>query len=159
MRRATLRRSRAAALGVAVALAISVFSGCTATQPSDPTPTTAEGQQTVTYPELRAALPAAEPRVQDVGIVESLSGTSNVMTVGVEISGDDPVTTASLTAMLVAVREDLPEVIDQLDFIVRDDAENSHIIDFSDAVAGLPDDVTVLYDGALTIIRADLDKL
>lgn len=159
MRRATLRRSRAAALGVAVALAISVFSGCTATQPSDPTPTTAEGQQTVTYPELRAALPAAEPRVQDVGIVESLSSTSNVMTVGVEISGDDPVTTASLTAMLVAVREDLPEVIDQLDFIVRDDAENSHIIDFSDAVAGLPDDVTVLYDGALTIIRADLDKL
>lgn len=42
----------------------------------------------------------------------------------------------------------------------RDDSEQNHLIDISTAVAGLPDDVTVLGDGAgLTIMRADLDKL
>ena len=113
----------------------------------------------MTYPEIRAAVQAAEPRVQRLGIRASKSGASNVLAVGVVLSGDEPVTTESLTAMLVAVRENLPSNTDQVNFLVRDDAENSHLVDISDAIDGLPDDVTVLYDGTMTIMRDDLDKL
>jgi len=159
MQRPLLRGSRAAATVVAAALAVAAVSGCTASTPNEPTSTTAEGQQTVTYPEIRAAVQAAEPRVQRLGIVASKSGASNVLAVGVVLSGDEPVTTTSLTAMLVAVRGNLPANIDQVNFLARDDAENSHLIDISDAIDGLPDDVTVPYDGTMTIMRGDLDKL
>lgn len=118
-----------------------------------------EGQNAVMYPEIKSAIAAAEPRVTTSGITQSQSGAAQVMSVGVTISGDEPVTTASLTAMLIAIRETLPGGIDQVSLIVRDDSSKSRIVDISTAVAGLPAGVTPLYDGALTLMRQDLDKL
>ncbi len=111
------------------------------------------------YPEIREAIAAVDPRVQDVGITTSLSGAARVVTVGVALSGDEPVSTQTLISFLVAVRDGIPKNVDQVDLLVRDDTEKSRILDISAAVAGLPSDITVLYDGALTIMRADLDKL
>lgn len=164
MHRSTPRTQRIATLGAAATLALVALSGCTATAPAQPTPTSSststEGQQTVAYPEMRTAVEAADPRVQNVSVLESRSGAARVLTVGVRFSGDAAVSTETLTSVLLAIRANLPDEIDQVDLVARDDSEQNHLIDISTAVAGLPDDVTVLGDGAgLTIMRADLDKL
>lgn len=151
------RAPRAVLLGLILVCAPLV--ACAPAGPVEPTPVTTEGQQTVTFPEMRAAVMAAEPRVQDTGIVENQSGAARVLTVAVVVSGDDPVTTDSLTAMLTAVRDTLPDEVDQVTFLARDDTEASHILDISVAVDGLPDALTPLYDGALTLMRGDLDAL
>lgn len=159
MPRPTPRAPRTAASVLAATLALTALTGCTTTSPTEPTTSASEGQQTVTYPEISDAVRAADPRVQNVSVLESQSGAARVLTVGVRFGGDEPVTTETLTAVLVAIRENLPGDIDQVDLVARDNGEPSRLIDISDAVAGLPEDVTVLYDGALTIMRADLDKL
>lgn len=148
---------RTVALGAGLMLAAALLAGCGAAAP-DPAPTATEGQQAVIYPEIREAVTAADPRVQDIGITDSQSGASRVLTVGVAISGVEPVTTASLTAILVAIRDNLPEGIDQVDLMIRED-ESNDVIDISAAVAGLPAGITPLYDGVLTMMRDDLDAL
>lgn len=157
-----LLHRRFAALACALAIAASATGCAASTTPAPPlTPSMpiTEGQNAVMYPEIKSAIAAAEPRVTTSGITQSQSGAAQVMSVGVTISGDEPVTTASLTAMLIAIREALPGGIDQVSLIVRDDSSKSRIVDISTAVAGLPAGVTPLYDGALTLMRQDLDKL
>lgn len=163
MHRPTPRTAQVAALGAATALALGALgalSGCAATPDTAPTPTSTEGQQIVASPEISAAVQAADPRVQNVSTLESRSGAAHVVTVGVRFSGDEPISTETLTAVLVAVGENLPDDVDQVDLVARDDSEPSRLVDVSSAVAGLPQDVTVLGGGAeVTIMRADLDKL
>lgn len=158
MPRHAVRTSKTATTVLATMLAITAFSGCTTTS-TEPTSSPSEGQHAVTYPEINDAVRAADPRVQNVSVLESQSGASRVLTVGVRFGGDEPVTSETLTAVLIAIRESLPDEIDQVDLIPRDNGDPSQLIDVTDAVDGLPGDVTVLYDGALTIMRADLDKL
>ncbi|WP_229935168.1 hypothetical protein [Microbacterium sp. F2E] len=156
-----IAQSRLAALFAATALAAVSLTACVPATSPTPVPTSSESEQGMTFPEVRTALMAADPRVVDTGVLESQSGAARVLTVGAVVSADDatPISTASLTAMLVAVRDSLPSDVDQLDFLVRDDSDKSRIIDLGPAIAGLPAGVTALYDGTLTLTRADLDKL
>lgn len=151
--------SRLAAATAAAVLAASVLTACAPGDAPTPVSSSSESERDMTFPEVRAALAAAEPRVVDTGVTASESGASRVLTVGVVVTGDAAISTDALTAMLVAVREQLPTDIDQIDFLVRDDSDKSLILDLAPAIAGLPADVTVLYDGTLTLMRGDLDKL
>ena len=67
--------------------------------------------------------------------------------------------TETLTAILVAVRDTTPDDIETVGLIAREAADEERIVDLRSAIAGLPDDVTALYDGGVTLARVDLDKL
>ena len=74
------------------------------------------------------------------------------------ISGDEPVSTDALTAMLVAIRDNTSDAIETATIIARDAEDDDKIVDLSPAIAGLPNDITPLWDGGLTLSRADLCK-
>lgn len=74
------------------------------------------------------------------------------------ISGDEPVSTDALTAMLVAIRDNTSDVIETATIIARDAEDDDKIVDLSPAIAGLPNDITPLWDGGLTLSCVDLDK-
>lgn len=151
--------SRLVAVAVGAALALSVVTACSPAASPAPVTTSTESESELLYPEIHAAVLAAEPRVVDTGILESQSGASNVLSVAVFVSGAEPLSTESLTAMLVAVRDTMPDGADQLDFIARDDTEASRRLDIGPAINGLPAELTPLWDGTLTLMRGDLDKL
>lgn len=157
----TPRRARSV-LGASISLVVvgATMSGCAVLPASqDMGGTSVSPAPAVMYPEIKDAVTASDSRVQSVGVTQSLSGAAEVLTVGVRISGDDPVTTQMLEGILIAIRDSMPTSFDQVDLIIRDTTDKQRVIDISDAVAGLPSMITVLYDGTLTVTRADLDML
>ena len=148
-----------ASVVVGVTLLAVALSGCSVIAfpggAGDSSPTAVEEDTAADY---RAVI-AADPRITDVSATESYSGFSRMVTLAVIIDGDEPVTTALLTAILIAARDSMPSDVESLSVIARKASDEEKIIDLSDAVAGLPDDVTPLSDGAVTLMRADLEKL
>lgn len=154
--RPTIAARAFAALTIgAVALS---FTACAATPA--PTPSTSQGATTVDpFESLYDAVSASDPRVEDPLGTMSRSGANRVLSLSVLISGDEPVSTETLTAILVAV-DGSPMEFDQLDLNARSAADSEQVLDLSPAIAGLPADVTPLaLDSGLTIMRSDLQKL
>ncbi len=152
----TLRTRALSALAIgAVALSLAA---CAAT-PASP-PSTSQGATTVDpFASLYDAVSASDPRVEDPLATTSTSGTSRVLSLSVLISGDETVSTETLTAILVAVDGSSLD-FDQLDLNARSAADAEKILDLSPAIAGLPAGTTPLaLDGGLTIMRADLQKI
>lgn len=106
-------RSRLVAVVVEAAIVVSVTTACSppASTP-DPVPSSAESKRPILYPDMHAALMATDPRIVDTGMVQSRSGAALVLTVGVFVNGDEPISTENLTAMLVAVRDNMPDNVD-----------------------------------------------
>jgi hypothetical protein len=153
------RGTRGLAAAIGAALALGALTAC-APAATPPEPPATERQQTVPLPEIRDALKAADPRVEDVGLAPSRSGAAQVLTVGVVLAGDATVSTENLTAFLVAIRDNLPGGVDQVAFLAREAGGKRPLIDLTPAIDGLPPAATVLWDGSqLTITRDDLDKL
>ena len=107
---------------------------------------------------LYDAVVAADPRITDPLATVSRSGSNTVLSLSVLVTGDEPVSTQTLTALMVAAR-DSSVPFDQLDLNARSAADSERLLDLRPAVAGLPDEVTVLTDGGVTIMRGDLEKL
>lgn len=155
------RRVGVPMLVIGAGVLVAVLSGCTTIVvpgpggAGDATPSTAQADPADDY---RAVI-AADPRITDVSATENYSGFSRMVTLAVIIDGDEPVTTAMLTAILIAARDSMPSDVESLAVIARKASDEEKIIDLADAVAGLPDDVTPLWDGAVTLMRSDLDKL
>ena len=103
------------------------------------------------------AVTAADGRVTRASAIVSTSGFSRTLSLVVIIDGEQAVSTSTLTAVLVAARDATPDKIATISVIARDATEENRIMDLSDAVAGLPPDVTPI--GAVTMTRTDLDKL
>lgn len=82
-------------------------------------------------PELRADRPPgvydavlpADPRVADPSAAAALSGVARTMTLVVLIEGEEPVTTATLTAILIAVRDATSSSIETVTLIAREAAD------------------------------------
>lgn len=108
---------------------------------------------------LYAAVAAVDPRIEKVDGQVYYSGAAKTINVVVLISGDEPVSTDALTAMLVAIRDNTSDAIETATIIARDAEDDDKIVDLSPAIAGLPNDITPLWDGGLTLSRVDLDKL
>ncbi|WP_313547116.1 hypothetical protein, partial [Leifsonia aquatica] len=108
---------------------------------------------------VETAVSAADPRVTDVSGTVNYSGMSRMLTLAVIMSGDEPVTTSTLTSVLIAARDATSSDIESIVVIAREAADEEKIIDLQDAIAGLPSDVTPLWDGGVTLSRVDLDKL
>ncbi|UAJ81556.1 hypothetical protein IT072_11845 [Leifsonia sp. ZF2019] len=108
---------------------------------------------------VTSAVLAADSRVTDASGTVSYSGAARTLTVAVIMSGEDPVTTSTLTAVLIAVRDATPTGIQTITVIARKAADEEKILDLSGAIAGLPKDVTPLWDGGVTLSRVDLEKL
>lgn len=97
---------RSTSLGLAdvifgAVLTTSAVTSCTPADEPPPVSPSDESESAMTYPEIRAALSAAESRVVDTGVLASQSGASRVLTVGVVVTGGEPISTESLSAMLV----------------------------------------------------------
>ncbi|MFT4050771.1 MAG: hypothetical protein QM677_00805 [Microbacterium sp.] len=111
------------------------------------------------------AIRALDPRISYVGEVAYYSGFSKTYDLVVTLSGDDQtVSTELLTEILIIVRDSTS--YESITLLMREEPEDgdyehsSTFIDLTDAIAGLPDGLTVLWDGTdLTIFRDNLDKL
>lgn len=151
--------ARGAGAALCLALLFSGLSGCALIGGSaTPGATTQEGQDMDLQP-LYDAVTAADPRVVDQSGTVSYSGAAKTLSLAVLLSGDEPVSTEELTAILVAARDNTPSEIETISVIAREAADDEKIIDLQPAIAGLPADLNPLWDGAVTLARVDLDKL
>ncbi|GAA3018617.1 hypothetical protein GCM10010462_00580 [Microbacterium dextranolyticum] len=105
------------------------------------------------------AVAAADPRVTDPLATVSRSGANTVLSLSVLITGDEAVSTQTLSAVLRAARDSsIP--FDQLDLNARSAANSEQILDLTPASKGLPADANVLaVDGGVTLMRAGLEKI
>lgn len=156
--------ARVLATASTFALALGLASGCAAMNPTPPPSTSGaatipSGETSVNALQaLYDAVVAADPRITDPLATVSRSGSNTVLSLSVLVTGDEPVSTQTLTALMVAAR-DSSVPFDQLDLNARSAADSERLLDLRPAVAGLPDEVTVLTDGGVTIMRGDLEKL
>lgn len=156
--------ARTLTAATAVSLAVCLVSGCSAAAPTPSSPAsdaaTTSGEETPVnaLQSLYDAVSASDPRIVDPLATVSLSGTNTVLSLSVLVSGDEPVSTQTLTAVLVAARNSTVP-FDQLDLNARSAADSERLLDLRPAIDGLPSGVTVLYDGGLTVMRGDLDRL
>ncbi|GIT80268.1 hypothetical protein LLS1_19370 [Leifsonia sp. LS1] len=126
--------------------------GASASRPSE----TSDGFEAV-----YAAVASADPRVERASTVEtSLSGASRQLAVVIRVTGTEPVSTHTLTAVLAAIRDSAKGDAEMLDLVARDAADPKQILDLSAAIAGLPSDISTLWiDGGLVVSFEDLEKL
>jgi len=146
------------AAALAAVLLVAPLAGCAGTGPAPTESTTSEGQDVDLQP-LYSAVTAADARVEDPTAIVNYSGTAKTLDLAVLIRGDEPVSTQTLTAILVAARDATPDEIATISVLAREAADEERIVDLQDAIAGLPAGVTALWDGAATLARVDLDKL
>ena len=149
---------RVAATVLIAALLPAPLSACSAFTAPPAHTATHDGQDT-DMDALYAAVAAVDPRIEKVEGQVYYSGAARTIDVVVLIPGDQPVSTDTLTAVLVAIRDSTPVTIETVTVIPRSAEDMDKIIDISPAIAGLPSDVTALWDGGLTLARVDLDKL
>lgn len=143
----------------AVAVAVTSLTACSASDGALTSPSASREGQGTDMSALYDAVTASDPRVADPLATISYSGFAKTLSMSVLITGDEPVGTETLTAILVAVRDTTPDDIETVGLIAREAADEERIVDLRSAIAGLPDDVTALYDGGVTLARVDLDKL
>lgn len=144
---------------IALVISVCALSSSACSAPIAPAPNTSQGASAeVVFKPLYDAIVASDPRAERALAGMSQSGASRVLSVSVLLTGDEPVSTETLTALLVAV-EGSSIAFDQLDLNTRSATNAEKILDLTAAIDGLPGDVTVLaLDGGLTIMRADLDE-
>ena len=157
--RVSVTVARRAAVAMCISLALYGVSGCamiggTAT----PSATTQEGQDMDLQP-VFDAVTAADPRVTESDGQVYYSGMAKTLDLIVLLSGDEPVTTDELTAILIAARDNTPAEVETISVIAREAADEEKLIDLQPAIAGLPDGLTPIWDGAVTLSRVDLDRL
>lgn len=145
-----------AALAAVVLLAVAL-TACGASNGSSPT-SSQEGAA-MDLQSVYDAVIASDSRVEDPLGTVSYSGAAKTLSLSVLITGDEPVTTETLTAILVAVRDTTSDDIATVGLVAREAADEERIVDLRSAIAGLPEDTTPLWDGGLTMSRVDLDKL
>lgn len=146
-----------AAAGAAVAMA--ALTGCTGTSDVLPSSSTTQEGTEVDLQSVYRAVVASDSRVEDPLGTVSYSGTAQTLSLSVLVRGDEPVTTDTVTAILIAIRENTPAQIETVTVVARDADDEEKILSLSDAVAGLPSELTPLVDGGVTLMRTDLDKL
>lgn len=107
------------------------------------------------------AIATSDPRVERASTVTtSLSGAARQLTVVIRITGSEPVSTQTLSAVLIAVRDSAHGDADMLDLVARDASNPKQILDLSDAIRGLPSGLsTVWIDGGLVVPMSDLAAL
>ncbi|UIN30746.1 hypothetical protein [Microbacterium binotii] len=158
------RRSRATPLSLSAVLATGIvisLAGCAlpGIVPLEAGAPSSSSTEETDLQSVYDAVLAADPRVADPSASVSLSGVARTMTVVVLIEGEESVTTATLTAILIAVRHATARSIETVTVIAREAADEEKIVNLTPAIAGLPSDVTALGDGGVTLSRVDLDKL
>lgn len=150
---------RMAAVVFTAVLAMSGLSACTGSTGVAPSSSTSQEGSTVDLESVYDAVIAADPRVEDPLGTVSYSGAAQTLDLSVLIVGEEPVSTDTLTAILIAVRDSTPSSIQTVTVIAREAADSEKIVDISSAIAGLPEGLTPLYDGGVTLMRVDLDTL
>lgn len=151
--------ARLTAALVAAALLAAPLAGCGASDGPDSSPTSSQEGTAMDLQTVYDAVIASDPRVEDPLGTVSYSGAAKTLSLSVLISGDEPVSTETLTAILVAVRDTTPDDIETVGLVAREAAHEERIVDLRSTIAGLPEDTTPLWDGGLTMSRVDLDKL
>ncbi len=144
------------------ALLASALSGCSAlgvTPVDKPTSSQGQGASEVDTNTIYNAVIATDPRVKDPSASVISSGVAKMLNLVVLVDGEAPVTTATLTSILIAARDSTPASIESISLVAREAADEERIVDLRDAIAGLPAGVTALWDGGVTVSRVDLEKL
>lgn len=147
-----------ATLAAVMLIAVPLTACGTSEGPDSPPASSQEGTD-MNLQAVYDAVVASDSRVVDPLGTISYSGMAKTLSLSVLIEGDEPVSTETLTAILVAVRETTPAEIETVGLIAREAADEERIVDLRSAIAGLPEDTTPLWDGGLTMTRVDLDKL
>lgn len=153
-----LGSSRLVIAAAAAVLAVTALTACTGGGGPAASSASQEGTN-VDLQSVYSAISAADPGVEDPLGTVSTSGMAKTLSVSVLVAADEPVTTDRLVAIFVAIRDTTSASIETVTVIARDAADEEKIVDLSTAVAGLPSDVTALYDGGVTLARVDLEKL
>ncbi|KXZ60485.1 hypothetical protein Mlaev_01564 [Microbacterium laevaniformans] len=151
--------NRVAVAAATAVLAVAALTACTAGNAAPAASSASQEGTDVDLQSVYAAISAADPGVEDPLGTVSTSGMAKTLSVSVLVAADEPMTTDRLVAILVAIRDTTPASIETVTVIARDVADEEKIVDLSTAVAGLPDDVTALHDGGVTLSRVDLEKL
>lgn len=151
--------TRLAVAAAAAVLAVAALTACTGGGGAPAASSAAQEGTDVDLQSVYAAVSAADPGVEDPLGTVSTSGMAKALSVSVLVPADEPVTAERLVAIFVAIRDTTPASIETVTVIARDAADEEKIVDLSAAVAGLPDDVTALHDGGVTLSRVDLEKL
>ena len=129
--------------------------------PADPGSTstddtaTSEGETPVNS--ITSAVDASDPRVVPgaTTITARTSGIDNVLSVVVDVTGDEPVSTQTLARIAVAALQSSADEIHQLD-VKAFSAANAAEIDLGEAAAGLPAQVNARWNAPrLTIFAPD----
>ncbi|GAA4067748.1 hypothetical protein GCM10023065_20490 [Microbacterium laevaniformans] len=151
--------NRVAVAAATAVLAMAALTACTAGNAAPAASSASQEGTDVDLQSVYAAISAADPGAEDPLGTVSTSGMAKTLSVSVLVAADEPMTTDRLVAILVAIRDTTPASIETVTVIARDVADEEKIVDLSTAVAGLPDDVTALHDGGVTLSRVDLEKL
>jgi len=151
--------NRVAGAAAAALLALAALTACSAGSGAPAASSSSQEGTDVDLQSVYAAVSAADPGVEDPLGTVSTSGMAKTLSVSVLVSADEPVTTERLVAIFAAIRDTTPASIETVTVIARDAADEEKIVDLSAAAAGLPDDVTPLHDGGVTLSRVDLEKL
>ena len=151
--------NRVAVAAATAVLAVAALTACTAGNAAPAASSASQEGTDVDLQSVYAAISAADPGAEDPLGTVSISGMAKTLSVSVLVAADEPMTTDRLVAILVAIRDTTPASIETVTVIARDVADEEKIVDLSTAVAGLPDDVTALHDGGVTLSRVDLEKL
>lgn len=151
--------NRVAVAAATAVLAVAALTACTAGNAAPAASSASQEGTDVDLQSVYAAISAADPGAEDPLGTVSTSGMAKTLSVSVLVAADEPMTTDRLVAILVAIRDTTPASIETVTVIARDVADEEKIVDLSTAVAGLPDDVTALHDGGVTLSRVDLEKL
>ena len=143
------------------ALAVGALTGCSSPFAApQPVPTPLESSVDAFQP-VYDAIATSDPRVERASTVtSSLSGAARQLTVVIRITGSEPVSTQTLTAVLIAVRDSAHGDADMLDLVARDASNPKQILDLSDAIRGLPAGLSTIWiDGGLVVPMSDLAAL
>ncbi|MFT4214595.1 MAG: hypothetical protein QM622_07450 [Microbacterium sp.] len=151
--------ARLAGALLATALLAAPLTGCSLLSSVVPGQNSTEQGVDLDMQTLYDAVAAADPRVARAEGGVSYDGFSKELDLVVLISGDEPVSTETLTAIFVAAGDNTPSEIEYICIIAREADDSENLVDLAPAIDGLPDDVTVLWDGGATIARTDLEKL
>lgn len=151
---------RAIGAGV-LALAVAGSAAACAAVPSASGP---DSKPTASVDEFQAvydAVATSDPRVERASTVSaSVSGLTTQLIVVIRVTGDEPISTQTLTAVLIAIRDSAHGDASMLDLVARDAENPKRILDLSAAISGLPAGLsTVWVDGGLVVPMDDLRLL
>lgn len=151
-----VRLTTVAAIAV---LSAASLTACFAADPSDIRTTPSQGATPVdSLQPVYDDVNASDPRITDTFAIMSTSGFSPTLTISFLVTGDEPVSTETLVAVLTAIANNPGGEYETINVLARraDDPERG--VDLTAAIEGLPAGLTPLaLDGGLTLMRNDLD--